>query len=232
MLLDGHDLYGIIAALDHAWQHVEPEFLVGAHSLFVLCHAYVAFIDEQRRHIGHEVVHFHLIRLGRSPHLCRENLRLLVLHHACGIGWDALAAAAIPVHHELEQVAVGHGVLGQLELPVAVAHRLHVIRCTLAPAVELAYDKDVGGIRRPFAQHPALGGVVQPVVVIGIGKVAQPTTAAREFIDLAQCIIVAANYGLLIGLKPRIIFYYSKLLLLSFCCHFLLQYYTDNISQK
>ncbi len=171
MLLDGHHLNGVVAVLDDAWQHVVLEFGVGAHLLGILRHTDVALIDEQRILSRRELALVPAIGLGR-PHLRREYLRLLVLHHARGPGRNALALAALPFDVHLIEVAVLHCFLGQIDLPVTrVLNAAAAVFLTLLPLVEVAYEIDVGGVGCPLAESPARLGVVQAVIVITTGEV-------------------------------------------------------------
>ena len=120
MLLDSHNLDGIVAQLHHAWQHFGAEFIVGAHRFFVLRHADVALIDKQWVDRRHEIVDLKLIRLFRAPHLCGENFSHIVLHHPSGIGRDSFAPAAIPMHVQFIQIAVREGTQRQMNFPIAV----------------------------------------------------------------------------------------------------------------
>ena len=76
MFLDGHDLYGIIASLDDAGQHLLAKLLVGAHFLALLRHADVALVDEQRVAAWLEALHAPLVGLLGCPHLGREYVGL------------------------------------------------------------------------------------------------------------------------------------------------------------
>ena len=206
MLLDGHDLDGVVAAGHHAGQHIAAEFVVGAHGLLVLSHADVTLIDEQRCHVGDKVFHLELVGPFRSPHLSRENLGDIVLHHAGGIGRNAFALAALPVNAQFEQVAMFHGALGQHQLPVAVVQSLHAVGGTFAPVIELSYHIDVGGVGRPLAQHPSpVFSAVQAVIVVGVGKIAQRALAAGEFSDFIHSVLMTSLDGLCVRFKPRVV---------------------------
>ena len=171
VLLNCHDLDSVIPVGLDARQDIGAELLVGAHRLLVLSHANVALVDEQRLHIGLELRYLELIFLAGVPHLSREYLGNIVLNHSGGIGGNALALTALPVDRELEQVAMLHAALRQRDFPVAALERAHLVGCALGPVVEVANHENLGGIRSPLAQHPSLLGVMQPVVVISVGKV-------------------------------------------------------------
>ena len=70
VLLNGHNLNGVIAIFLYSRQDVLGELLVSAHLLGILCHTHVALIDEQRVSMGLEVLLLEDIRLLGVPHLC------------------------------------------------------------------------------------------------------------------------------------------------------------------
>ena len=101
MLLNGHNLDSVISQVDDAWQHLGAEFIIGANRLLLLRHADVALIDEQRVAAWLETACAPLIGLLGRPHLSGKDMGRGVLHHARGVGRDALALASAPVHDEL-----------------------------------------------------------------------------------------------------------------------------------
>ena len=106
MFLYGHDLYAVVAVGYNARQHVLPELIVGAYFLRILSHAYMALVDEKRRFLWSEGLFLPHILLCRVPHLCRENLCLLVLHDTTCPCRYALSKTAFPVDMHLVEVAV------------------------------------------------------------------------------------------------------------------------------
>ena len=106
MFLYGHDLYAVVAVGYDARQHVLPELVVGTNLLRILSHAYMALVDEKRRFLWPEGLLLPHILLCRVPHLCREDLCLLVLHDTSCPCRYALSKAAIPVDMHLVEVAV------------------------------------------------------------------------------------------------------------------------------
>ncbi len=207
MLLDGHDLYGVVAVLGHAWQHVVAELHVGAHLLGVLAHAHVALVDEQRVLLRPEASLLPHVGHGGVPHLRGEYLRLVVLHHTAAPGGYALALASVPVDAHLVQLSVLQVFLLQLQLPVARAfYALAAVALILAPVVEVADEVDVGGVGCPLAEHPPARQLMQAVVEVAGGKVREGALAVlRQLVQLPHGVVVAPADGLLIGFQPRIV---------------------------
>ena len=209
MLLYGHYLYGVVAVVGHARQYVLAEFLVGAHALFLLRHAYVAFVDKQRVGLRLEVFYLEFVFAWREPYLCRENQRLFVLHRACGVGRDAFPAASVPMHHQLVEVAVLHRFFRQGDFPRAVADWFQFIFVGFLPAVERAYQIDCCGVRRPFAEHPSGLCLVQSEILVGVGEVNEVAAFANELGFLAHRVFVAALYRFRIRFEPWVVPYDS-----------------------
>ena len=215
MLLDGHNLDGVVAVGDNARQHVHAEFLIGAHTLAVLCHADMALVDEQRLGVRHEVGDFELIRLLRVPHLGREDIGLVVLDNTGGVSRDALAFPALPVHTQFVQVAMTHGTRGKRDFPVAALETFQAIRGTLTPIVELADEINLGSIGSPLAEHPTtISSAVQAIVVVGIGKLHEVSRAAGKFGNLVHSVLMAPVDGVAVRLQPGVIVDNRKILFL------------------
>ena len=155
VLCNGHHLNGIVAVLLDAWQYVVFELDVGADLLSILCHADVALIDEQRVGVGFEVLLFELIRLCRSPNLCRENLGVLVLHHTGCIGRNTLPFSTVPSDFQFEEVTMMHLARLEFDFPVSIVNASHLVCLVLLPAIEVSNEENLGGIGCPFAQHPS-----------------------------------------------------------------------------
>ena len=101
MFLDSHNLYGVVSVGFNAGKHLILELGVGAHTLTLLRHANVAFVDEQRLGIGYKAFHFPFIWSFRSPHLSREYLGFLILHHTCSVCRNAHTGTPFPTHNHL-----------------------------------------------------------------------------------------------------------------------------------
>ncbi len=69
MLLNGHDLDGVVAVGRYARQGFRAELLIASHLFLLLCHADMAFVDKQRIHIGAEILHPEFIWVLRSIYL-------------------------------------------------------------------------------------------------------------------------------------------------------------------
>ena len=209
MLLYCHYLYGVVAVVGHARQYVLAEFLVGAYALFLLRHAYVAFVDEQRAGLRLEALYLEFIFAWRKPYLRRENQCLFVLHGASGVGRYALSAASFPMHHQLVEVAVLHRFFRQGDFPRSVADVRQLVAVGFLPVVERAYQVDCSGIRRPFAEHPSGLCLMQTEILVCVGKVNETASLAHELGFLAHRVFVTALYRFRIRFEPWVVPYDS-----------------------
>ena len=157
VLLNGHDLDGVVSIVSHARQDVDPEFLERPRLLFLRSHAYMALIDEQWRCVRPKIIDAKLVLLRRVPNLGRKDLRHLILHHTSAPGGDAFTGASLPLHEELVQVAVVERVCGQCDLPIPsrTLEAMKAIILALLPAVKIADEVYRGRIGRPFPERPA-----------------------------------------------------------------------------
>ena len=132
-------------------------------------------------------------RLGLAPvetlrpqELRREILRPLVLHHACGVGRDAVVPAVRAVHVDLVErsvhEAVGEHGVGKEGAPDPVAVAVEAQTGAL-PAVEVAEQVYVLRSGQPLAEPPAVEVFVAlpAVVAVAVGVVGERPCGAEDF---------------------------------------------------
>ena len=106
MLLDSHDLDGVVSVLFYTGKDIFPEFVVGTYLFLAGGHAYMGFVDEQRRGVGHKAGLAEPVWLLRFPHLCTENISGLVLYNPLAPGWNTFPGTTFPVYLELVEIEV------------------------------------------------------------------------------------------------------------------------------
>ena len=113
------------------------------------------------------------------------------------------------------------GTLGQHDFPIAVVKAFETVGGTLAPVIELPDEINLGSIGRPFTEDPpASGGVMQAIIVVGVGKLHKVARATSELGDLVHSILVATVDGFTVRLQPRVIVDDCKILFLSHIAQF------------
>ena len=134
----------------------------------------------------------------RRPELGRVILCRLVLHHARGIGRDAVFPAVVAVDVELVERAVEQPVavhrLREEGAPYAVRVALHTYLGTL-PVVEIAEDVDVVRPRQPLAQPPAVQHVVPlpAEIAVAVGVVDDRACRLLDRVYFVRIPFVAAG---------------------------------------
>ena len=207
MLLDGHDLDGIIAISDDTRQHLLAKLAIGTHLLLVLRHSDMALIDQERLRLRRQRLrHPTVRRLGR-PHLCREDMRRIILHHAVGPGRYTLAFSTIPLDVHLIKLSVAQGVGRKREQPVVrVLDPTASVGLLLLPRTEVADEINVRGMGSPLSEHPPRIRPMQTEILIAIRKVGERLLAvARQLVYLPQGVVVATPYRLLIRLQIGVV---------------------------
>ena len=148
----------------------------------------------------------------RRPELGRVILRRLVLHHARGIGRDAVFPAVVAVDMELVERPVAEPVavhrLREEGAPYAVRVALHTYLGTL-PVVEIAEDVDVVRARQPFAQPPSVEQLVPlpAEITVAVGVVDDRACRLLDRVYFVRIPFVAAVELLLGGEQPLVAFY-------------------------
>ena len=201
VLGDGHQLHGVVAVLFYNGQDLLGEFAVGAHPFALLGHAHVGLVDQQAASLrGVECVAAPVERLGRGPELGRVVLRRVVLHHARGIGRDAVHPAVVAVDVDLVERAVGEAVAvhrrGEEGAPDARRIAVHADLGAL-PVVEVAEDIDVVRPGEPFAEPPAVERLVPlpAEVAVTVGVIDERSGAVLDGLEFVEVAPVTAGDG-------------------------------------
>ncbi len=203
MLLNRHDLNCIVAVGSDSGKDLFAELTVGADTLAVLRHAYMALVDQKGLCVGNKVAAGPLISLGRFPHLSRKNSGIAVLHHTSGVCRDALTFSSVPTNHHLVEIAVPDRFVREIHYPHSVVAAPERIHRFFLPAGKVADQSDGRSVWRPFAECPcAVGIVVKSEIMVCVGKVNQ---VAAQFLEFAHGIFVTAVDRIGIWLEPRII---------------------------
>jgi hypothetical protein len=120
VLLDGHELYGVVAGLDDTGQDGGRKFAPGADRFGLLGHAGVGLVDHGRAVRPLEFRMSPAVRVGWRPYLGIENQGVRILYHPSGIGRQAVALAAGPMNAKPIQVSVREQRMRQTDLPLSV----------------------------------------------------------------------------------------------------------------
>ena len=166
MFLNGHDLDTIISILDDTRQHILLELCIGPNFLRILCHAYMALIDQQRIHMRPKRLLSPLVRLG-IPYLRREYLCILILHHALAPCRYPFSFSSVPIDMHFIEIAMFHGLFRQFQLPIACTlNTLCLVFGQFFPIIEISYKIDICCIGSPFTEHPSPSHLMQAEIII------------------------------------------------------------------
>ena len=172
MFLYSHYLYTVVSVVDDTWQNKFFKFGVRTHLFGILPHANMAFVDQQGRSVGLKLLFRPLVGVFGLPHLCREDARLFVLNHAAHPCGYAFSASTVPIHMHFIEVAMSYGLLRKAQFPVARSLNARgTVAFSFLPTVEIAHKIYLGGIGRPFSEHPAFRQFMQTIILVTIGKV-------------------------------------------------------------
>ena len=205
MLLNGHELEGVVSGSNDARQGLLGELAPGPDFLLGLSHARVDLVDERCDGFASEARVLPREGCFRVPDLGVEDESGGVLHDPPGPDRDAVALAAAPVDPQAEEIAVAQRFFRQAQLPDAVlVFARECKRLRFLPAGRIPDKKDAGGVRRPLPENPLVPAQVQPEVLMPRGEIGQGQPAARQAflrrIDEAEPAADAVG----IGLKHRV----------------------------
>ena len=100
MLLQGHNLKGIVAQIGHAGKHITAKFLESRHPFFLAAHSDVALIN-QGRPLSFRTGTAPFVRRFRVPDLGAESFGLFILNGPRHISRQALPASTGPLDKQL-----------------------------------------------------------------------------------------------------------------------------------
>ena len=167
MLLNRHQLHGVVARALDPGQRVVRELPVGTDAAVLLGHTDVGLVDHRRiRAALTKVIPVRPLKGRiRHPDLAAEGLGGHV-HHAAGhVGGDALEGRPLPAHQELDELAVLQLVPAvEMDLPHAATDVLQGI-FPLGPVIEVA--------GQPFPEDPAGLRSVKAKVAVAVGEVGE-----------------------------------------------------------
>ena len=204
MLLDGHDLDGVVAVGGDAWEYAVTELGVGADAFGLLGHADVALVDEERPRVGGEVLDGPA-EGGVLPYLGGEDVGLGVLDHSGGVGGDAEALTSGPVDAHFVELAVVDFVVGDVNFPYAVAQGVELEFGELFPVGKVADEVYLGGIGCPFAERPPVAYAVEAEVLVSVGEVFERVAVGGQVGFLADGVLMAPLDGCGVGLEPGVV---------------------------
>ena len=209
MLLDGHHLDAVVSILSHSRQHVLHKLPVATHLLCILRHSHMALINEQRSGIGFEAFLLHHIGMFGMPHLCREDLCLLILHHSAAPCRDTLSLTSVPLHLHLIEVSVSDGFLAELQFPVACSfYAFELVFWLLLPVVEISDEENLRCVGCPLSEHPSAGCLVQTEILVSTGKLSEGVlTVLCQFVLHPLRVVMSATDSVFKGFKPAVVFH-------------------------
>ena len=207
MLLNGHDLDGIIAIGRYARKSLLAELVVGAHTFLLLGHSYVALIYKERLGVGREFAHLEFIGIFRGIDLGGEYLGVGVLHNSVGIRGDTFSLATVPGNKHLEEIAVVEGIFRKRQFPHSVLRAVEFVFIGGLPSGECTDEPYLAGIGCILPEHPSpLRKMVQTIEFICVGEVGERTAGVRrELIKFSDHILMTALDSRLERLEPGVI---------------------------
>ena len=181
MLLDGHQLHGVVTRVFDPAEGFVRELPVGADMAVLLGHTDMRLIDHRgiRALPAVEVPVRPFKRLVRHPDLAAEGFAGHIHDAAGDPGGNPLEAGTLAADHELDKLPVLQGVPAvQRDFPYAAADVMQR-RVPFVPVVEITGEPGSVRPRQPFPENPAGFRTVETEVAVAVGKIRQGTVAGQ-----------------------------------------------------
>ena len=212
MLLDGHELNGVVTGAGNPGQDALGEFPESSHAWLLQAHSDMGFVDSGAfsRQAEHGPGILERVGRARIPVLPGE-IPIGLLYGAPDIGGDSVHPGCRRHDMYLEAAAVPNGwnasLVRQEEAPHSILIAIHGVASPV-PAVEIADKEKRLRARRPFPIPDAGLSValasIQPEKVISLADGPQEPS---DFINASQCLEIARVPGLEaipVGRKPGV----------------------------
>ena len=155
VLLDRHQLDGVIAGFFDAGQDVARKLIERRNLRLFGAHADVRFVNQW--HIrGGSCAILPLIWFFRRPHFSCKIMRLGILHDICRIRRDAPTVATLPVDAQFIPLSVLDRPQGKSAVPLSVLGALESKFIPLLPICKIPHENNPCRIWRPLPKYPTL----------------------------------------------------------------------------
>ena len=171
MFLNSHNLNAIVSFLCDTRKYLFTKFIIASNFLFLLCHADMAFVNQQRISGRLKCLLPKFIGVLRSPHLRTEYLCLFILNHPCSPSWNTFTLTTIPIYIQFVQVSMMNSIFRKIDFPNSILQFLQLVSSFFFPIIECTYHINMCSIRCPFTKSPSFGSTMQSEVKISRCKV-------------------------------------------------------------
>ena len=180
MLLDRHQLDGVVSQVADPGQHVVRELAVSSDALLILAHADMRFIDQRRAGHLRDKAGVRPLKRFRIPDLGAERLRFLIHLKFQAVSRAAGKPSVPAADPQLDELAVLQGILPlQADLPDAVLSPFEGM-AFLIPFVEIAEQEHFVRAGQPLPENPSVLRPVEPEIQVTIGEVSQGSGIADQ----------------------------------------------------
>ena len=204
MLLDGHQLHGVVAQLLNPGQHQIRELPVGADPLFLGCHADMRLIDQRRLRLFLLPFPVGPGKGFRIPDLAAEHMGPEILLRPGDAGGDAFEPAPVLFNPQLDVLAVLQRVPSlEQDFPDAVLLLLHRMQ-VVAPSVEIA--RQIRRVRagQPFPDNPSRLRPVNAEIQVSVREIRQGFRVPHQLGSSLQKTVHPQVDFPAVGLQPGI----------------------------
>ena len=206
MFCDSHNLNTVVSIGNHTRQHILPKFVVASHFFSILSHADMAFVDKERSLFGFKVRFFPNVRFSRVPHLCTEDFRFFVLHHAAAPCRHSFSLSAFPMHGKLVKIQMFQRAEWEFEFPVSSSFQtFEGILSLFFPSVEIADKVDSRGVGCPFAQNPLSCCTMEAEVKMSVGHFSQFSFTSGQLVQFPERMVMSSLDSTFKRFQPRIV---------------------------
>ena len=171
MLLDSHDLNTVITGFGYTGKYLFTKLIISTNLLFLLGHADMTFVNQQRISRRFKCFFLKLKRLFRIPNLCTEDLCVFILNHSRSPSRNTFSLSAFPIYNQFIKITVLNGICRQIDFPIAIFQTFQAILLFFFPIIKCTNHINMGCIGCPFAESPSFICTMQAEIQISRSKV-------------------------------------------------------------
>ena len=187
MLLNSHQLKGVIASSYDSGQNIDFEFPVRADTWSFLSHAYMGLIDYRMVITFTWCRIFPLVCSHLIPNLGAEYFGDIILNRTCSVCGDSFSFTTIPPYQKTIKTSLMKDLFSDMEFPIVTK----ILKCKFflrLPVGMFAYKENLRSIGSPLSENPTCKRFMTAEKIITVGKISYIAIRGYSISRIIVCI--------------------------------------------